>query len=216
MTSQRKGRWTLKGQITVDYQQLSRWPWRTPSVWRDKPRTNWDLLSSSDCWYLPWALTYSLWENGDLASIWCVRLSRLVDAREAFEKRVWGRNEENKKTSGSLPKIHRQPSLKMLRRMSLSGRRGFCRRFSQTRPWSQIQLIFPLRGKVLNTEKAKMADSKRSKITTMITIIGAELIDFNLDDIKYTHYHHDRCRYWWSSQPSVSCFLLSSIVICVH
>ena len=51
----------------------------------------------------------------------------------------------------------------------------------------KFQAILPLRGKVLNTEKAKMADIlKNEEINTMIYTIGAGVgADFNLDDINY-------------------------------
>lgn len=51
----------------------------------------------------------------------------------------------------------------------------------------KFQAILPLRGKVLNTEKAKMADIlKNEEINTMVYTIGAGVgADFNLEDINY-------------------------------
>lgn len=51
----------------------------------------------------------------------------------------------------------------------------------------KFQAILPLRGKVLNTEKAKLADIlKNEEIATMIYTIGASVgADFNLDDANY-------------------------------
>ncbi|MCM0599366.1 DNA topoisomerase IV subunit B [Periweissella fabalis] len=52
----------------------------------------------------------------------------------------------------------------------------------------KFQAILPLRGKVLNTEKAKLADIlKNEEISTMIYTIGASVgADFNIDDANYS------------------------------
>ena len=51
----------------------------------------------------------------------------------------------------------------------------------------KTQAILPLRGKVINTEKAKLEDiMKNEEIATIIHTIGAGAgNDFNLDDVKY-------------------------------
>lgn len=51
----------------------------------------------------------------------------------------------------------------------------------------KFQAILPLRGKVLNTEKAKLADIlKNEEIATMIYTIGASVgADFNIEDANY-------------------------------
>src|SRR5699024_6466384 len=51
-----------------------------------------------------------------------------------------------------------------------------------------FQAILPLRGKVINTEKAKMEDIlKNEEISTIIHTIGAGVGgDFNLDDVQYS------------------------------
>ncbi len=51
----------------------------------------------------------------------------------------------------------------------------------------RFQAILPLRGKVLNTQKAKLQDIfKNEEINTMIYTIGAGIgADFNLDDAHY-------------------------------
>src|SRR5699024_10362914 len=52
----------------------------------------------------------------------------------------------------------------------------------------RFQAILPLRGKVINTEKAKMEDIlKNEEISTIIHTIGAGVGgDFNLDDVQYS------------------------------
>src|SRR5690625_3695693 len=50
-----------------------------------------------------------------------------------------------------------------------------------------FQAILPLRGKVINTERAKLEDIlKNEEISTIIHTIGAGIGgDFNLDDVQY-------------------------------
>ena len=125
-------------------------------------------------------LTYFLMENGDLAS-------NLV--RKAIKARDASRNgKKNKKDKGLLSgkltpaqsKNAKKNELYLVEGDSAGGsaKQGRDRKF---------QAILPLRGKVLNTEKAKMADIlKNEEINTMIYTIGAGVgADFNLDDINY-------------------------------
>ncbi|WP_239823231.1 toprim domain-containing protein, partial [Lentilactobacillus parabuchneri] len=51
----------------------------------------------------------------------------------------------------------------------------------------RYQAILPLRGKVLNTERAKLPEiMKNEEINTMIYTIGAGVgADFNIDDANY-------------------------------
>ena len=51
---------------------------------------------------------------------------------------------------------------------------------------ARFQAVLPLRGKVINTEKAKLADIfKNEEINTIIHAIGAGVgADFNIEDIK--------------------------------
>ena len=113
-------------------------------------------------------LTYFLMENGDLASNLVRKAIKARDAREAARKaRDASRNgKKNKKDKG------------LLSGKLTPAQQGRDRKF---------QAILPLRGKVLNTEKAKMADIlKNEEINTMIYTIGAGVgADFNLDDINY-------------------------------
>ena len=135
-------------------------------------------------------LTYFLMENGDLASNLVRKAIKARDAREAARKaRDASRNgKKNKKDKGLLSgkltpaqsKNAKKNELYLVEGDSAGGsaKQGRDRKF---------QAILPLRGKVLITEKAKMADIlKNEEINTMIYTIGAGVgADFNLDDINY-------------------------------
>ena len=135
-------------------------------------------------------LTYFLMENGDLASNLVRKAIKARDAREAARKaRDASRNgKKNKKDKGLLSgkltpaqsKNAKKNELYLVEGDSAGGsaKQGRDRKF---------QAILPLRGKVLNTEKAKMADIlKNEEINTMIYTIGAGVgADFNLEDINY-------------------------------
>ena len=135
-------------------------------------------------------LTYFLMENGDLASNLVRKAIKARDAREAARKaRDASRNgKKNKKDKGLLSgkltpaqsKNAKKNELYLVEGDSAGGsaKQGRDRKF---------QAILPLRGKVLNTEKAKMADIlKNEEINTMIYTIGAGVgADFNIDDINY-------------------------------
>ncbi|HFV0306245.1 TPA: DNA topoisomerase IV subunit B [Streptococcus agalactiae] len=135
-------------------------------------------------------LTYFLMENGDLASNLIRKAIKARDAREAARKaRDESRNgKKSKKDKGLLSgkltpaqsKNAKKNELYLVEGDSAGGsaKRGRDRKF---------QAILPLRGKVLNTAKAKMADIiKNEEINTMIHTIGAGVgPDFNLDDINY-------------------------------
>ncbi|MBY5050403.1 DNA topoisomerase IV subunit B [Streptococcus agalactiae] len=135
-------------------------------------------------------LTYFLMENGDLASNLIRKAIKARDAREAARKaRDECRNgKKSKKDKGLLSgkltpaqsKNAKKNELYLVEGDSAGGsaKQGRDRKF---------QAILPLRGKVLNTAKAKMADIiKNEEINTMIHTIGAGVgPDFNLDDINY-------------------------------
>ena len=135
-------------------------------------------------------LTYFLMENGELASNLIRKAIKARDAREAARKaRDESRNgKKNKKDKGLLSgkltpaqsKNAKKNELYLVEGDSAGGsaKQGRDRKF---------QAILPLRGKVLNTEKAKMADIlKNEEINTMIYTIGAGVgADFSLDDINY-------------------------------
>lgn len=135
-------------------------------------------------------LTYFLMENGDLASNLIRKAIKARDAREAARKaRDESRNgKKSKKDKGLLSgkltpaqsKNAKKNELYLVEGDSAGGsaKQGRDRKF---------QAILPLRGKVLNTAKAKMADIiKNEEINTMIHSIGAGVgPDFNIDDINY-------------------------------
>ncbi|HGI4350592.1 TPA: DNA topoisomerase IV subunit B [Streptococcus agalactiae] len=135
-------------------------------------------------------LTYFLMENGDLASNLIRKAKKARDAREAARKaRDESRNgKKSKKDKGLLSgkltpaqsKNAKKNELYLVEGDSAGGsaKQGRDRKF---------QAILPLRGKVLNTAKAKMADIiKNEEINTMIHTIGAGVgPDFNIDDINY-------------------------------
>lgn len=135
-------------------------------------------------------LTYFLMENGDLASNLIRKAIKARDAREAARKaRDESRNgKKSKKDKGLLSgkltpaqsKNAKKNELYLVEGDSAGGsaKQGRDRKF---------QAILPLRGKVLNTAKAKMADIiKNEEINTMIHTIGTGVgPDFNLDDINY-------------------------------
>ncbi|MFV8043429.1 DNA topoisomerase IV subunit B [Streptococcus pluranimalium] len=135
-------------------------------------------------------LTFFLLENGEVASNLIRKAIRARDAREAARKaRDESRNgKKNKKDKGLLSgkltpaqsKNAKKNELYLVEGDSAGGsaKQGRDRKF---------QAILPLRGKVLNTEKAKMTDIlKNEEINTMIYTIGAGVgADFNLEDINY-------------------------------
>ncbi|TCD46770.1 DNA topoisomerase IV subunit B [Streptococcus sp. X16XC17] len=135
-------------------------------------------------------LTFFLLENGELASNLIRKAIKARDAREAARKaRDESRNgKKNKKDKGLLSgkltpaqsKNAKKNELYLVEGDSAGGsaKQGRDRKF---------QAILPLRGKVLNTEKAKMSDIlKNEEINTMIYTIGAGVgADFSLDDINY-------------------------------
>ncbi|MCC9964630.1 DNA topoisomerase IV subunit B [Streptococcus agalactiae] len=135
-------------------------------------------------------LTYFLMENGDLASNLIRKAIKARDAREAARKaRDESRNgKKSKKDKGLLSgkltpaqsKNAKKNELYLVEGDSAGGsaKQGRDRKF---------QAILPLRGKVLNTAKAKMADIiKNEEINTMIHTIGAGVgPDFNIDYINY-------------------------------
>ncbi|MFZ2483483.1 MAG: DNA topoisomerase IV subunit B, partial [Streptococcus parauberis] len=135
-------------------------------------------------------LTYFLLENGELASNLIRKAIKARDAREAARKaRDESRNgKKNKKDKGLLsgkltPAQSKNPKKNELYLVEGDSAGGSAKQGRDRK----FQAILPLRGKVLNTEKAKMADIlKNEEINTMIHTIGAGVgSDFSIEDINY-------------------------------
>ncbi|WP_289890491.1 DNA topoisomerase IV subunit B [Virgibacillus pantothenticus] len=135
-------------------------------------------------------LTFFLEENPDIANLLIRKAIKAKEAREAArkarEEARTGKKRKRKETllSGKLTpaqsKNAKRNELYLVEGDSAGGsaKQGRDRKF---------QAVLPLRGKVINTEKAKLEDVfKNEEISTIIHTIGAGVGgDFDLEDVQY-------------------------------
>ena len=134
-------------------------------------------------------LMYVLEENADLSSSLVRKAIRAAQVREAARKardeaRTGKKNKKSTLLSGKLTPAQSKNAAKNELYLVEGDSAGGSAKQGRDR---SFQAILPLRGKVINTEKAKLQDiMKNEEISTIIHTIGAGVgSDFNVADAAY-------------------------------